>query len=48
MLLGVGEIPEAGETFALTLEFERAGRMTVTVEVAAFGADADAGGHAHE
>ena len=46
MLLGVGEIPEVGETFALTLEFERAGRMTVTVEVAAFGADAD--GHSHE
>lgn len=48
MLLGVGEIPEVGETFALTLEFERAGRMTVTVEVAAFGEDADAGGHSHE
>ena len=48
MLLGVGEIPEAGETFALTLEFERAGRMTVTVEVAPFGEDADAGGHSHE
>lgn len=46
MLLGVGEIPEAGETFALTLEFERAGRMTVTVEVAPFGEDAD--GHSHE
>lgn len=46
MLLGVAEIPAAGETFALTLEFERAGRMTVTVEVLPFGADAD--GHAHE
>lgn len=46
MLLGVAAIPEVGETFALTLEFERAGRMTVTVEVVPFGADAD--GHAHE
>lgn len=46
MLLGVGEIPEVGETFALTLEFERAGRMTVTVEVTPFGEDAD--GHSHE
>lgn len=47
MLLGVGEIPEAGETFVLTLEFERAGRMTVFVEVAPFGEE-DAGEHSHE
>lgn len=42
MLLGVEEVPEAGSTFEMVLEFERAGRMTVTVEVEAFGED-DAG-----
>lgn len=36
MLLGVAEAPAAGETFALTLEFERAGRVTVDVAVEAF------------
>ncbi len=41
MLLGVGEIPAPGETFGLTLEFERAGRVTVTVDVVAFGEDGD-------
>lgn len=37
MLLGVEEVPEVGSTFELVLEFERAGRVTVTVEVEAFG-----------
>ncbi len=37
MLLGVDEVPEVGSTFELVLEFERAGRITVTVEVEAFG-----------
>lgn len=36
MLLGVAEVPAPGETFALTLEFERAGRVTVVVAVEAF------------
>lgn len=36
MLLGVAEPPAPGETFALTLEFERAGRVTVDVAVEAF------------
>ena len=36
MLLGVAEPPPPGETFALTLEFERAGRVTVDVAVEAF------------
>lgn len=36
MLLGVAEPPAPGETFALTLEFERAGRVTVDVNVEAF------------
>lgn len=36
MLLGVAEVPAPGETFALTLEFERAGRVTVDVAVEAF------------
>ena len=42
MLLGVDDIPEAGSTFELVLEFERAGRVTITVHVQEFGAD-DAG-----
>ena len=37
MLLGVEEIPDVGSTFDLVLEFENAGRVTVTVEVQAFG-----------
>ena len=37
MLLGVAEVPEAGDTFTLALQFERAGRVTVTVTVEAFG-----------
>ena len=40
MLLGVEEIPEVGSTFELVIEFERAGRVTVTVEVEAFGGGA--------
>ena len=36
MLLGVAEVPAPGETFALTLDFERAGRVTVDVAVEAF------------
>ena len=36
MLLGVAEVPAPGETFTLTLEFERAGRVTVDVAVEAF------------
>ena len=41
MLLGVAEIPEPGETFELVLEFERAGSLTVTVRVEAFGGGAE-------
>ena len=37
MLLGVAEVPEPGDTFTLTLRFERAGRVAVTVTVEAFG-----------
>ena len=37
MLLGVAEVPEAGDTFELALQFERAGRVAVTVTVEAFG-----------
>ena len=37
MLLGVAEVPDAGDTFELTLQFERAGRVAVTVTVEAFG-----------
>lgn len=43
MVLGVGDIPEPGATFEMVLEFERAGRVTVTVHVQEFGAE-DAGG----
>ena len=39
MLLGVEEIPEIGSTFEVVLDFERAGRMTVTVHVQEFGGD---------
>ena len=39
MLLGVDEIPEVGSTFEVVLEFERAGRMTITVHVQEFGGD---------
>ena len=39
MLLGVEEIPEIGSTFEVVLEFERAGRMNVTVHVQEFGGD---------
>ena len=42
MLLGVEEIPEVGSTFELVLEFERAGRVTITVHVQEFGGE-DAG-----
>ena len=46
MVLGVDDIPEPGTTFELVLEFERAGRMTVTVHVQEFGAED--GGMDHE
>ena len=46
MVLGVDDIPEPGTTFELVLEFERAGRMTVTVHVQEFGAEE--GGMDHE
>ncbi len=46
MVLGVADIPEPGATFELVLEFERAGRMTVTVHVQEFGAED--GGMDHE
>lgn len=46
MVLGVDDIPEPGTTFDLVLEFERAGRMTITVHVQEFGADE--GGMDHE
>ena len=46
MVLGVADIPEPGATFELVLEFERAGRMTVTVHVQEFGAEE--GGMDHE
>lgn len=39
MVLGVDEIPEPGATFEVVLEFERAGRMTITVHVEEFGGD---------
>ncbi|MCY3504764.1 MAG: copper chaperone PCu(A)C [Chloroflexi bacterium] len=39
MVLGVSEIPEPGATFEVVLEFERAGRMTITVHVQEFGDD---------
>ncbi len=49
MLLGVDEIPAVGATFTVVLEFERAGRMTVTVPVEAFGAEDEAeGDHEHD
>ena len=46
MVLGVDDIPEPGTTFQLVLEFERAGRMTITVHVQEFGAED--GGMDHE
>ena len=39
MVLGVDEVPEPGTTFEVVLEFETAGRMTITVHVEEFGAD---------
>ena len=42
MLLGIEEIPEVGSTFELVLEFERAGRVSITVHVQEFGGE-DAG-----
>ena len=39
MLLGVEEIPEPGATFEVVLEFENAGRMTITVHVQEFGGE---------
>ena len=39
MLLGVAEVPEPGAAFEVTLEFERAGRIAVTVTVEAFGGE---------
>ena len=46
MVLGVDDIPEPGTTFEMVLEFERAGRMTITVHVQEFGAED--GGMDHE
>ncbi len=37
MVLGVEEIPDPGTTFEVVLEFERAGRRTITVHVQEFG-----------
>ena len=45
MLLGVEEIPEPGATFEVVLEFEDAGRMTVTVHVQEFGEEDAGTGH---
>ena len=39
MVLGIGAIPEPGTTFEIVLEFETAGRMTITVHVQEFGAE---------
>lgn len=39
MVLGVDEIPAPGTTFELVLEFETAGRVTITVHVEEFGGD---------
>lgn len=39
MLLGVAEVPEPGTTFGLTLQFERMGRITITVTVEALGGE---------
>ncbi len=39
MVLGVDEVPEPGTTFEVVLEFERAGRMTITVHVQEFGGE---------
>ncbi len=46
MVLGVDEIPESGTTFEVVLEFETAGRMTITVHVQEFGEEG--GGMDHE
>ncbi len=46
MVLGVADIPEPGDTFELVLEFERAGRVTVTVHVQEFGAESGGMDHA--
>ncbi len=51
MVLGVHEIPEPGTTFEVVLEFETAGRMTITVHVQEFGdgnGDVDHGEMDHE
>ncbi|MXX19029.1 MAG: copper chaperone PCu(A)C [Dehalococcoidia bacterium] len=51
MVLGVDEIPEPGTTFEVVLEFETAGRMTITVHVQEFGdgnGDVDHGEMDHE
>lgn len=45
MVLGVADIPEPGASFELVLEFERAGRMTITVHVQEFGAENGDMGH---
>ena len=39
MVLGVEQIPEPGTTFEVILEFETAGRITITVHVQEFGAE---------
>ena len=45
MVLGVDDIPDPGATFEMVLEFEQAGRVTVTVHVQEFGAEDGGMGH---
>lgn len=42
MVLGIDEIPEPGTTFEVVLDFETAGRMTITVHVQEFGEEGGA------
>jgi copper(I)-binding protein len=46
MLIGLQAPLQAGQTFPLTLEFEKAGKMTIDVEVAKMG-DMPMSGHQH-
>lgn len=47
MLIGLATPLQAGETFPLTLVFERAGTLEVTVEVRAAGRESGGQGHSH-
>lgn len=47
MLTGLGEELEQGDTFPMTLTFEEAGDVTVTVDVVAPGQDTDTEEHDH-